>query len=419
MKMELEIITLANQMCRTCLREEADKSIFDLHKPSSTDFASILRSFIPIEINNGDGLPKHICKKCLKILLSFQKFKISTMENDLKLRKVLEEKVKKRANQQAIYTIQSMDVSIDGSKEQIVSDIIPLGQTFEVISAVVIDNTKSPPVPKESIENKNMNNDTLSTDDLTFVTDSDSSEYDNDSCKSGENMHLKVKTGWKCNICEKVLGSKGNLNQHMSIHGKNRPYSCNVCDKKFTRADHVLIHKRIHTGERPHKCLICKKTFIQYATLKAHLGTHSNEKPHMCTVCGKSFKQAASLSSHNRIHTGEVPFVCELCGKGFRTGGTLSIHMRFHLNERPYICIYCDKTFVTSSHLRVHHKSHTGEKSHICIICHKAFTRSEHLKSHLVIHSGRKPYQCIMCPRKYTQSSHLRRHVKTVHENKI
>ena len=47
-------------------------------------------------------------------------------------------------------------------------------------------------------------------------------------------MHDESYSGFTCEICQKVLHTKGSLTRHMLVfHSNNRPFSCKICSKSF------------------------------------------------------------------------------------------------------------------------------------------------------------------------------------------
>ena len=47
-------------------------------------------------------------------------------------------------------------------------------------------------------------------------------------------MHDESYSGFTCEICRKVLHTKGSLTRHMLVfHSDNRPFGCTICSKSF------------------------------------------------------------------------------------------------------------------------------------------------------------------------------------------
>ncbi|CAG9320974.1 unnamed protein product [Blepharisma stoltei] len=55
--------------------------------------------------------------------------------------------------------------------------------------------------------------------------------------------HLK-KTHNQCQLCQKWLASKQNLQEHMRMHSGEKPFSCSKCEMKFRFASQLSLHKR-------------------------------------------------------------------------------------------------------------------------------------------------------------------------------
>ena len=49
-----------------------------------------------------------------------------------------------------------------------------------------------------------------------------------------------------CPTCHRVLSSRQNLRQHMSIHTGDRPYKCTFCEEHFRQSSQLSLHKRQH-----------------------------------------------------------------------------------------------------------------------------------------------------------------------------
>ncbi|XP_047468538.1 zinc finger protein 480-like [Penaeus chinensis] len=164
-------------------------------------------------------------------------------------------------------------------------------------------------------------------------------------------------------------------------------FVCEVCGKKFSHKSNINIHMRVHTKEKPYSCDICKKAFSQISDLTRHMRVHTKEKPYSCDICDKAFTQKSDLGKHMRVHTKEKPYNCEICKKAFSQINDLTRHMRVHTKEKPYSCEICDKAFTQKSDLAKHMRVHTKEKPYSCEICNKAISQKSNLVSHMRIHT--------------------------------
>jgi len=67
--------------------------------------------------------------------------------------------------------------------------------------------------------------------------------------KPGKNDGDTV-TEWQCDQCQKYLGSRNALKNHMPIHMPEKPFKCNDCEKEFTQKGNLKTHiERYHTSQ--------------------------------------------------------------------------------------------------------------------------------------------------------------------------
>ncbi|XP_025032996.1 zinc finger protein with KRAB and SCAN domains 7-like [Python bivittatus] len=92
----------------------------------------------------------------------------------------------------------------------------------------------------------------------------------------------------------------------------------------------ILTRGKLGHEPKRNTCRICGKSFTYKSLLNEHETIHTREKPFKCSECGISFSQMATLTSHKRIHTGEKPYQCSMCGKSFSHSITLHSHRRSH-----------------------------------------------------------------------------------------
>jgi uncharacterized Zn-finger protein len=124
-----------------------------------------------------------------------------------------------------------------------------------------------------------------------------------------KNQKTKAETmSRKCEVCNKVFSTKGNLVRHKRTHIGDKPYQCDVCNKSFSKSGTLTIHKRTHTGDKPYQCDVCNKSFSKSGTLTIHKRTHTGDKPYQCVVCNKSFSKSSTLP-FIREHTLETNLI--------------------------------------------------------------------------------------------------------------
>jgi len=88
----------------------------------------------------------------------------------------------------------------------------------------------------------------------------------------------------------------------------------------------VSVHTGQETVKREVACPHCEKAFRCKADLESHMVVHSRAKPFSCAQCGVAFAQKASLKDHENVHLRK--FECKGCAKAFGRERYLKLHMR-------------------------------------------------------------------------------------------
>ncbi|XP_069093156.1 RB-associated KRAB zinc finger protein-like isoform X1 [Pleurodeles waltl] len=107
---------------------------------------------------------------------------------------------------------------------------------------------------------------------------------------------------FRCTVCDKSYGLKGELIRHMITHSGIRPYPCTECGKSFFQMPHLIRHHRTHSGEKPYSCSFCHKRFNRKDNLNGHERIHTGERPYKCSECEKRFIRKSDLNEHRRKH---------------------------------------------------------------------------------------------------------------------
>ena len=102
------------------------------------------------------------------------------------------------------------------------------------------------------------------------------------------------------------------------------------CGAQFRNASGLRAHVSVHTGQETVKrevaCPHCEKAFRCKADLESHMVVHSRAKPFTCAQCGVAFAQKASLKDHENVHLRK--YECRGCAKAFGRERYLKLHMR-------------------------------------------------------------------------------------------
>lgn len=211
--------------------------------------------------------------------------------------------------------------------------------------------------------------------------------------------HIKYHVGQrphKCDVCGKTYVEAQTLKIHMRKHSDTRPYICQFCGLRFFSTSALSSHtNRMHNEEYSYsKCDICEALLSTPGNLNEHKKVvHTLERPYVCNVCGKAFKTQKMLEKvHAAVHLDNFPYVCNFanCGKKFKRTDYLANHMKRHNNERTFFCETCDKGFYLKKDLRSHLRVHTGEKPYTCKYCEYRCALAGNLSKHMKKHQRNK-----------------------------
>lgn len=214
---------------------------------------------------------------------------------------------------------------------------------------------------------------------------------------------------FSCKLCPKKFAKQYQLNAHMLGHKNEKDFPCLNCDKLFTTRGALANHiKNIHERANETMCDICSKILKTKGAFLIHRAEHFNTKRIQCSTCGKWMKNEHSMRKHMLRHQEEAKvFVCDTCGKRSPNSHALKKHIKDqHTMERIHECTLCDKSFKRALALKVIAKSFTPEKGLIF---------SSLSQEHLATHTGQQLYSCAHCGKEFKSSANLYSHRKKVH----
>ena len=192
---------------------------------------------------------------------------------------------------------------------------------------------------------------------------------------------------YACDVCGWVYKSKAALNHHKVSHSDR--YRCSVC-KEYRGRDscNVEQHMRIHTKEKPFKCPSCDSKFSSKSSMKEHVVTLHEAHEFQCPDCTAVFGSSSHLAAHNkRVHhkkLTELMLQCDQCSYKTMDASSLRVHKVTHSDLRPFECDKCPYAAKLkkqlNKHLRIHEEGR--ERKHVCDVCGFRALRKEQLKNH-------------------------------------
>lgn len=128
-------------------------------------------------------------------------------------------------------------------------------------------------------------------------------------CGPGAGEQIPADELLRCSQCGKGFPTREDLNLHLRVHPRGKPFSCSVCGTGCCDRDSLVHHMRLHTRQTQFTCHVCGKDFAWRRHLTKHMEVHSKRKKvFRCRVCAAEFHTYYLLSKHKGVHeTSELP----------------------------------------------------------------------------------------------------------------
>ena len=258
-----------------------------------------------------------------------------------------------------------------------------------------------------------------------------------------------MQTEFRCKICDKVYGSKTDLNHHKERQHEEDSvdaFKCKLCDKGSSSKDTLEEHISSDHVEKI-KCDLCVKGLPSKDALEDHISSHHDEM-FWCQICQEGYSSKTTFEKHVTIcEEANLQFKCVFCNVNFPSKTSLNEHFDSEHNAKKcdFQCDLCGKQFplekCVADHKKISHVTETVPK--ICRICKELFRNQKELSKHRLtcneikceecgklfdnvdvrkrhgdtVHSDTK-FPCELCDTSCSTTVHLNRHVREVHSGK-
>ncbi|KAL0133043.1 hypothetical protein PUN28_000649 [Cardiocondyla obscurior] len=89
----------------------------------------------------------------------------------------------------------------------------------------------------------------------------------------------KCGAGYRCIFCDKIYSRKYGLRIHIRTHTGYKPLKCDFCQHRFGDPSNLNKHVRLHaTNDSRYKCNICDKVLVRRRDLERHINSWHSEK---------------------------------------------------------------------------------------------------------------------------------------------
>jgi len=243
-------------------------------------------------------------------------------------------------------------------------------------------------------------------------------------------VHYKVRN-FSCEECHATFKSNHQTMKHVEAVHTNLKVECVECGGEFkttTLQSHV---RRVHRGIKPAvPCTepACEKLFGSKADLERHvLGVHMQWKA-PCPECGKRIRMETLIKHIKTAHRGLHNIKCQYCGQGFQNQKGLETHVRVKHQGTFLQCraivgkgTECGKILYSEEGLISHVEcKHLAGEASVQVVCPRCSTGVLpcYLLHHITsVHTDHSTLECVVkdCVAKLSDSAGLRQHVDTVH----
>ena len=126
----------------------------------------------------------------------------------------------------------------------------------------------------------------------------------------------------QCSQCSQIFPDPEALRQHISSdHTKkeNYKFACTRCGRTYRKKNaldkHLFSRHGINQkGTGTSMCSLCGKAFLHKSGLLQHMTSHGRNKPYQCQKCSRKFTEQRYMERHDRhIHNHDYPYSCGLC----------------------------------------------------------------------------------------------------------
>ncbi|XP_045499579.1 zinc finger protein 836-like isoform X1 [Colias croceus] len=376
-------------LCRICLEEGAKLPLFE-NTVDENSLLSKLKLCLQEKIEDIDGYPRNICKRCNVTVDQtcdfIKKYKESC--------RILQDNLQVK--------IEQIDLSDDSC--------------YDNGFAIEIDTN----LKKESSDDEFLSN---IKDFNRIKLEADTNKKKNVAIKSEKPKRKSLKTA-KCTnkIASSILeGDFFWIGDTWCIKPKNTKTI-----KKETPVKSVEKPKRVHIKlpkvkkpDPPKLCDLCGDIFKSQEILCRHKKKVHFKDPRKCPQCPRTLSSEYYLNRHlRRRHQTERQFICAVCGKAFAFKGELAshhrnVHNKHLLPKKKYACKICNKEYKCAKSVIVHERSvHTGSRPAVCSVCDSSFYHEDYLKEHMRLHTGETPFKCPICGRGYAQRGNMKSHLR-------
>lgn len=236
-----------------------------------------------------------------------------------------------------------------------------------------------------------------------------------------------------CKVCLKVVSHAKYLQQHMSQHSKEPPYSCPECKRFYKSMRYLQQHKctsqylkggkkskneeETAAEEQSSSVAPCEATDDELQSEKTAVDPDYSPSGEM-----RLSKESDQKSAEGNRSVLEGPFYCPHCSAEFKCKQTFRFHLRnICYNEQQvdpdkpedskncFKCDDCDKAFKYKSTLDSHKQTHNPL---YCEACMKLVRDEEALAMHKISHT---PFQCNHCEENFPVFKALHKHYIDVH----